>query len=194
MYDYADSNGGETFCQDADYLREIKDKKIVNNIMKAAKNHSSDRYIIGTKDNNWQESRCDNYNEEVINEAGYTALKYMAGPAKSKNINEHISYALTNKLTEKTDRNDHPNIYGGAYVVYMSEGKWGNQAVDSHGGLLYFNDNKVYYSDNSSHNNKDPVSGVYAGGVQTRVYDSIDDFQADYGETYKSFYYLKIEE
>lgn len=189
---YIDNSIPKIFSQDADYLRELKDEETVNKVYEAASAHSSDKYIVGTKENNWEEFRCDNFNETVIREAGYNPLDYMAGSAKSKKINDHIKNALENDLTEKINKNDSPCIYGGAYVVYMDEGDWDGKPVDSHGGLILFKDERVLYIDNSSHNHRIGNTQNYLGGVETHTYNSIEAFQADYGQTYKNFYYLKI--
>lgn len=64
------------------------------------------------------------------------------------------------------------------------------EKVNSHSGLIVFMDNKIYYIDNSSKNRQTHPGG----GVEIHIYDSISDFQSDYGTTYESFYYLKINE
>jgi len=185
---YTDPDGREVFLLDADYVLSVKEKNIVNKLIKTIEIHSDDKYIVGTKENNWNEFRCDSFNETILKESGFNPLDYMAGPAISKNVDEHIANALNNNLAEKADRNESPCIGGGAYIVYMDEGKWGEKKVDSHGGIILFKDGKVLYSDNSSSNRKK------TGGVQTRTYGSILEFQSDYGETYKNFYYIQINE
>ena len=56
--------------------------------------------------------------------------------------------------------------------------------------MLFRSDKKnVLFIDNSS-GNKNEVHPN--GGVAIHRYDSVLDFQLDYGGTYSSFYYLKI--
>ena len=191
---YIDPDGRETFKQDADYEREIRGRKRVDKIFLTIEKHLSDQYIVGTRSNNWKENRCDNFNETVINESGFNALDYMAGNAISKDIDEHIAYALKNGLTQRTEKNNHPGIFGGAYVVYMAEGKIGKESVMSHGGMILFKGSKVLFIDNSSHNNRIEGTKEYRGGVEIHEYDGLINFQKDYGETYKSFFYLEIKE
>lgn len=129
---------------------------------------------------------CDNWVEEVLNDAGYDASKYLAaGKASEKTVQEHID-ALCNKgssaYTQTVPTKD------GVYVVLMNNGhknKDGKTLIP-HAALLVIENGKNFMIDNSSGNKQS-----YLGFNVERTYGSTA-YEAVHKFGYDSFYFQEV--
>ena len=152
-------------------------------IKKKADNYNHHRYIKGK-----QEFRCDNYVEAVIKDCGLDSLKYLAGAATEKNVEQHITNAKEKQFAVKSERYNPQNLQDGTYVVLMNNS---DKNFNAHAGIIFQEGGRTEYRDNSSCNTWVDKNGIkFEGGVIQQDYSGLRAFQADYG--YNDFYYIKI--
>ena len=151
--------------------------------------------------------RCDNWVEEVLNDAGYDASDYLtAGNSYEKTVQQHID-ALTSSKTEGVDYTKTLPTADGAYVVFMDDSSIGYAehaailVIENGVATLYDNSsgrgNAFYKEDEAGNVLKDekgnPLVSYYDQGVASeKVYGKNNGTKLlDYG--YDTFYYQKIQ-
>ncbi|ORX86305.1 hypothetical protein BCR32DRAFT_325061 [Anaeromyces robustus] len=159
--------------------------------------------------------RCDNWVEEVIDDAGLKSSDYLkAGKAASKTVQNHID-DLTKNGVEGVDYTKTLPTEDGAYVVFMGDGKKNGVHVGEHAAILIVKNGVKTMYDNSSDNggtpvyktdkdgntlyktdkdgNSVPIVSYYDQGVaKVEVTGKNNDKQLN-GWLYNSYYYQKIE-
>ncbi len=168
---------------------------------------------------NWQKKydletgyRCDNWVEEVIDDAGLNSSKYLkAGCASEKTVQENID-ALKEKGTEGVDYTKTLPKEDGAYVVFMDDGTRDGETVREHCAILVIDNGKKTIYDNSSGNggnayykidqngdeikdsNGNSIIGYYDQGVgSTPDINGKNNDTAIDGWCYSTYYYQKIQ-
>ena len=153
--------------------------------------------------------RCDNWVEEVLNDAGYDASDYLtAGNSYEKTVQQHID-ALTSTKKEGVDYTTTLPTADGAYVVFMDDGKDSNgKVINEHAAILVIKDGKASVWDNSSGNGGNPVykqneDGSYVtdanGNKVVSYYDkgvgetSVKNNSMTPTWMYSTYYYQKIQ-
>jgi len=150
--------------------------------------------------------RCDNWVEEVLNDAGYDASDYLtAGNSYEKTVQQHID-ALTSSKTEGVDYTKTLPTADGAYVVFMDDSSIGYAehaailVIENGVATLYDNSsgrgNAFYKEDEAGNVLKDkdgnPRVSYYDQGVASeKVYGANNGSKID-GYGYDTFYYQKI--
>ena len=150
--------------------------------------------------------RCDNWVEEVLNDAGYDSSEYLtAGKANAKTVQQHID-ALTSTKTEGVDYTKTLPTKDGAYVVFMDDSSIGYAehaailVVENGVATLYDNSsgrgNVFYKKDEEGNVLKDekgnPLVSYYDQGVASEKVSGTNSGQKIDGYGYETFYYQKI--
>lgn len=155
-------------------------------IESTAYSHSEDKYVVSN--NPTEEWRCDNYASAVIEQSGGDITKNFAGDPTQNTVQNHIDYGIKNYNLQANKKNNAPKLSNGAYVVFMNDSyiksSKTKEFLDPHCGIIIINNGEITYSDNSSGNNNG------AGGVSTTSYNSLQEFQNNYG--YNGFYYSQV--
>ncbi len=151
--------------------------------------------------------RCDNWVEEVLNDAGYDASDYLtAGNSYEKTVQQHID-ALTSTKKEGVDYTMTLPTADGAYVVFMDDSSIG---YAEHAAILVVENGVATLCDNSSGRGnvfykKDEEGNIQKdknGNPQVSYYDKGVASETVYGENngtklvgygYDTFYYQKIQ-
>ena len=153
--------------------------------------------------------RCDNWVEEVLNDAGYDASDYLtAGNSYEKTVQQHID-ALTSSKKEGVDYTTTLPTADGAYVVFMDDGKDSNgKAINEHAAILVIKEGKATVWDNSSGNGGNPVYKLNEDGSYVTDANGnkvVSYYDKGIGETsvknnsmtptwmYSTYYYQKIQ-
>ena len=125
--------------------------------------------------------RCDNWVEEVLNDAGYSASDYLtAGKASEKTVQQHID-AL--KKSGKDYTTEVPTK-DGVYVVFMDNVNNGKTAME-HTGIMVVENNIMTLYDNSS-GNKGGKGGVEGTLVTAKTSTQISAF------LYDTYYFQQV--
>lgn len=155
---------------------------------------------------------CDNWVEEVLNDAGKDTSKYLkAGKASAKTVQQHID-ALVANGKEGIDYTKTLPTEDGAYVVFMDDGKnKEGKDVMEHCAIIivengqataYHNSsgnggNPVYKTDSEGNilTNKDgnPIVSYYDQGVKGEQVTSKNNGAALKDWLYSTYYYQKIQ-
>ena len=136
-----------------------------------------------------EEGQCDGFVESQLKKNGQDPNYYLAGPASTTNVQQHIDKNLQEGNTEKIAKNNAPELDDGTYIVMMNDSttisKETGKPYIPHCGFLRVEGGTVTFTDNGSGNyNK-------AGGIQQVEYKGgVQDFQDKYG--YNSFYYVPV--
>ncbi len=131
--------------------------------------------------------RCDNWVEEVINDAGLDSTKYLpAGNSYAKNCMQHIEEAKKENSGFTTEV---PSL-DGAYVVFMGDGTYHSgpkkgQHANEHAALLIIENGAMTVWDNSLGNS--------TGGVDSTSVYALTDTRLSEFTLYESFYFRKID-
>ena len=129
---------------------------------------------------------CDNWVEEVINDAGFDSTKYLpAGNSRFECI-QHIEEA---KKTNSGFTTTVPTT-DGAYVVFMGDGTFNSGArkgehAHEHCALLLIDGGNMTVWDNSSGNTN--------GGVESTAVHALSETRLSAFTPYKSFYFREIQ-
>ena len=171
------SKSNETSESTENISTETPKKKTAFEKMLASINENSKKEY--NKDNSGY--KCDNWVEEVLTDAGFTASDYLtAGKASEKTVQQHID-ALKKSSNDYTTTIPTEN---GVYVVFMNDGHIvDGKQYSPHAGLLIIGDNNPYFMDNSSGNENHGVEKTYGDTTASSVMNK-------YG--YDSFYYQKV--
>ena len=131
--------------------------------------------------------RCDNWVEEVINDAGLDSTKYLpAGNSYAKNCMQHIEEAKKENSGFTTE----VPFLDGAYVVFMGDGTYHSgpkegQHANEHAALLIIENGSMTVWDNSLGNS--------TGGVDSTDVYALSNTRLSEFTLYESFYFRKID-
>ena len=135
-----------------------------------------------------EEGQCDGFVESQLKKNGQDPNYYLAGPASTTNVQQHIDKNLQEGNTEKIAKNNAPELDDGTYIVMMNDSTTINKKTGEpyipHCGFLRVEGGAVTFIDNGSGNYDN------AGGIQKEPCKSTQDFQDKYG--YNSFYYIPV--
>lgn len=166
-----------------------EEKSGLQNVMESIESNKDHRYVL--TGNPKTEYRCDQWVEEVLQDAGYDSEKYLKG-SSVETVADHIT-----KLEEGSYSKTIPSE-SGAYVVFMADGvfKSGKVATE-HCGILVVNESgNMTLWDNSSGNTVEVISNgvseTYTGGVgYTDVVALSKTKLSDF--VYDTYYFQSIE-
>ncbi len=159
-----------------------KDEIALSKIQESIKQNEDYKY-----NQNGNQFECDNWVEEVINDAGYDSTEYLlAGNSYKYACIKHIEEA---KKADSGFTTTVPSL-DGAYVVFMGDGTYHEgikkgQHAPEHCGLLIINDGKMTVWDNSSCNSN--------GGVEPTSVYSLTETKLSAFTLYESFYFKRIQ-
>lgn len=160
--------------------------------------------ISNSISDNWEKQynyttgyRCDNWVEEVLDDAGYKSSDYLkGGTAASATVQDHID-ELKKTGTEGVDYTTKRPTEDGAYVVFMDNGTINGKVVGEHAAILIVKDGKATFYDNSSGNGGTPTYVTDKDGKPT---DTVSYYDQGVGATdgsvkwcYSDMYYQKIQ-